>query len=135
MRPPRHRFSDEVRSTTRFMASEMVRDGTIARTPEELEAWIERYPAAREPLVRDGYGTAFTAEDLLPLLEAMVVKAGGSPPEATAPLRTSRTPWLIVFAAAVLAALLLFVVVGCSTGEAFHEPASRVDGAEAPTRR
>jgi hypothetical protein len=112
MRPPRHRFSDEVRSTTRFIASRMVRGGTIARTPEALEGWIAGAPGVRESLVQGGYGTAFTAEDLFPLLEAMVVKAGGPPPAPAAPPRTSSwMSWVVGFVLLLAAIGLLAAIL------------------------
>jgi hypothetical protein len=64
MRPPRYHFPDEVRSATREMAARSVRAGTVARTPEELDAWIQQAPDVREPLERGGYTTEFTASDL-----------------------------------------------------------------------
>ena len=89
MRPPRYHFPDEVRSATREMAARTVRANTVARTPEELEAWISQAPDIREPLEDGGYTTEFTASDLLPLYEVMVVQAGGPPrPEAAPPPRT-----------------------------------------------
>jgi hypothetical protein len=112
MRPPRYQFPEEVRSATRRMASVMVRDGSIARTPEELEGWIAQSQEVREPLIRGGYGTEFTAEDLYPLLEAMVTKAGGPPPAAAVPPAGRGRPWMVIAAVAVAAAVLLFVLVG-----------------------
>jgi hypothetical protein len=111
MRAPRYRFPDEVRSTTRAMASRMVHDGTIARTPEELDAWIAREPGVREPLERGGYGTAFTAHDLLPLLHVFVEKAGGPAPHADEPAPSSSGGRRVVGLVVVLVAALLLAVL------------------------
>lgn len=108
MRPPRFQFPNEVRSTTRAMASRMVADGTIARTPEELDAWIARAPDVREPLENGGYGREFTADDLYPLLQVFVTQAGGPAPTPDAPPRRSGRPFLV---AAALAAVVLLVVI------------------------
>ena len=75
MRAPRYRFPDRVRTVTRNIAARMVQDGSVAQTPEDLEAWIARTPAAREALETGGYGTRFTARDLFPLLQAAVADA------------------------------------------------------------
>lgn len=110
MRPPRYRFPDEVRDTTRAAASRMVRDGDIARTPEDLEAWIAREPEVRETLENGGYGREFTAHDLFPLLQVMVAQAGGPAPEPDAPARSSTRPWLVGLVLLVL--LVIALVIG-----------------------
>jgi hypothetical protein len=115
MRAPRYRFPDEVRSTTRSMASRMVHDGTVAGTPEDLEAWIAGAPDARESLERGGYGTRFTAADLFPLYEAAVVRSGGSVPRPVEEAPPApRRGWmkglavvLVVLAAAAVVAVML----------------------------
>lgn len=117
MRAPRFRFPDHVRSTTRTIASQMVRDETIARTPEELDAWISRAPDVKQSLEKGGYNTAFTAGDLLPLLQVFVVQAGGPPPPpdvsaADEPRSSARRSWLIPSLLVALAALLLALWVG-----------------------
>ena len=100
MRPPRFRFSNEVRETTRAIASRMVDDGSIARTPEELEGWIAGAPDVRESLEGGGYRQEFTADDLFPLLEVFIVQAGGqarvpdTPPDA--PMPWSRVALLLL---------------------------------------
>lgn len=107
MRAPRYRFPEVVRSTTRDAASRMVRQGSVARTPEELDRWVSENPDVKEPLERGGYGRAFDAADLLPLLEAMVVQAGGPAPEAEAPPAPPNRRWRV---AAVLGVVLLGIL-------------------------
>lgn len=115
MRPPRFQFSDEVRSTTRWMAAESVRDGTVAGTPEELDAWISRTPQAREPLERGGYASDFTADDLYPLYEVFVGKAGGAVPRAENAPGPSPARWsagrIVVLALAIAVVVVLLVVL------------------------
>ena len=108
MRPPRYQFPNEVRETTRAMAARMVGDGTIARTPQELDAWIAGAPDVREPLENGGYGREFTADDLFPLLQVFVMQAGGPAPRPDAPPRPSMRPFLV---AAALAAAVIIVVI------------------------
>jgi hypothetical protein len=135
MRPPRFRFPDEVRSTTRVMASRMVRDGTVPQTPEELDAWIAGEPDVREPLVHGGYGDRFNAEDLFPLLQGSVQKAGGPPPEAAVAPPASGRRWPVGLLIALVVAVLLLVAVRIAlsqpTGEELLRPAG---SAPAPQR-
>lgn len=112
MRPPRYMFPNEVRDTTRAAAARMVRDGDIARTPEDLDAWIAREPEARASLENGGYGREFTAHDLFPLLQVMVTQAGGPAPEPDAPPRSSRPPWLVGLVVVLLVLLLVVLVMG-----------------------
>ena len=115
MRPPRYHFPDEVRTATREMAAQSVRAGTVAGTPEELDAWILQAPDVREPLERGGYTTEFTAADLFPLYEVMVEKAGGAVPrpEAAAPARSpSRVGMLAAVAVAVAVIVALVLTLG-----------------------
>jgi hypothetical protein len=109
MRAPRYRFPDEVRSTARGMASLMVREGAVPRTPEELEVWISGRPEFRQPLVRGGYETAFTAHDLFPLVQVFVAKAGGPAPEPDPPPRTSNLRWPV--AGTMMLVLVIAIVV------------------------
>lgn len=111
MRPPRYRFPEGVRSTTRWMASRMVREGTVTETPEQLEAWIAQAPETREVLEIGGYGTEFTAHDLLPLLHVFVTAAGGRVPSAEPPPRPSRKPWLLGVLLLVAVLVVLAVVM------------------------
>jgi hypothetical protein len=76
MREPRYRFPDHVRDTTRTIAGRMDREGNVAQTPEELEAWIADEPEVRASLESGGYGTHFTAADLFPLLRGHAGEAG-----------------------------------------------------------
>lgn len=114
MRPPRFRFPDQVRTETREMAARMVHEGSIARSPGELEDWIAREPDARETLEDGGYGTEFTAEDLFPLLEVFVAQAGGSTAVAEPRPAPSRKGWLL--AGIAVAALVVLVLVAAASG-------------------
>ena len=115
MRPPRYHFPDEVRTATREMATRSVHDGTVARTPEELDAWISEAPDLREPLERGGYTTEFTASDLFPLYAVMVEKAGGPAPPA-ADAAPSRARWsagkLVAIALAIAVVVALVLALG-----------------------
>jgi hypothetical protein len=115
MRPPRYHFPDEVRSATREMAAQTVRAGTVARTPEELDAWILQAPDVREPLEHGGYTTEFTATDLFPLYEVMVEKAGGPAPRAAA-AAASGTRWSVGKLAAVAIAIAVIVLLVLALG-------------------
>jgi hypothetical protein len=111
MRPPRYHFPDEVRTATREMAAQSVRAGTVARTPEELEAWIAQAPDLREPLEGGGYTTEFTAGDLFPLYEVMVEKAGGpARVEAAAPPRIGWSLRMLAAIALAIAAIVALVL-------------------------
>lgn len=112
MRPPRYRFPNEVRETTRTIATRMVGDGDVAQTPRDLEAWIAGAPEMRESLERGGYGQEFTADDLFPLLQVLVVKAGGPAPEPEAPARSSTRAWQVGLAAVLLVVVIIMVVMG-----------------------
>ena len=111
MRPPRYRFPDEVRSTTRAIASRMVQDGVVARTPEELDTWISRAPDVAASLENGGYGTAFTSDDLFPLLQVFVAQTRGSAPGVEARPRFSRRHWLLGLLAVVVVTILVLVAV------------------------
>lgn len=107
MRPPRYKFPQEVRETTRAMASRMVEQGSVAHTPEELESWVAEAPVVRESLERGGYGTAFSAHDLFPLLEVFIIQAGGTVARDEPAERTSITRHRM----ALMVGLLLIVAV------------------------
>jgi len=113
MRPPRYRFPDQVRSATREMAARMAREGSVVETPEELDAWIAREPDTRAALEGGGYGTQFTADDLLPLLHVMVGAAGGRVPSAEPPPRPARPRrlWIALLLVALLVAIAVALAV------------------------
>ena len=106
MRAPRYQFPNEVRETTRLIASRMTSQGAVAGTPEELEAWIAAAPDLEPSLTRGGYGTRFTAHDLLPLLQ---VFAGTTPApvEPVRPAGADNLRW--VLASVAVAAILIAV--------------------------
>jgi len=113
MRPPRYRFPDQVRSTTRSIASRMVRDGSVAQTPEDLEAWIAERAEVRTALETGGYGTQFTAHDLLPLLHVFIGQEGGSVPTAAAaeaPSPPSSRRWWVGALILLVIAVLIFAL-------------------------
>jgi hypothetical protein len=117
MRPPRYRFPDEVRSTTRSIASRMLQEGTVAQIPEDLERWIAQRPEVRESLESGGYSTAFTAEDLFPLLQVFVTQAGVPAPEVDdVPHRSSTVRWLVV--GLLLLALVVVLLLLAAASEA-----------------
>jgi hypothetical protein len=111
MRAPRFRFPNEVRSTTRGIAARMVQEERIARSPEELQMWISQTPDVEESLERGGYTTAFTAEDLFPLLQVFVAQAGGPAPEPDVPPRSSRGRWIGAGALLLVLAIVILALV------------------------
>lgn len=111
MRPPRFRFPNEVRETTRTIASRMVGDGTIAQTPEELEGWIARTPDVRASMENGGYGQEFTADDVFPLLQVFIVQAGGPAPVPDTPPRSSKSALRAVIFLALLVVIVIAVVL------------------------
>lgn len=111
MRAPRYRFPDQVRSTTRTIATRMVQEGTVAETPEQLDAWISQAPDARQALEAGGYGTAFSSDDLFPLLQVFVAQVRGPAPGADAAGDSSRRRW-VVGLTVVVVLLLVAVLVG-----------------------
>jgi len=116
MRAPRYRFPDEVRSTTRDIASRMLHEGTVAATPEELDAWITRRPEVREPLKAGGYGTAFTAEDLFPLLQVFVGRAEGPTQRTVTERRSFDRRWLLGGLLLLLLVVLIAILVLAGAG-------------------
>jgi hypothetical protein len=93
------------------MAAHTVRNGTVAGTPEELDAWILQAPDVREPLERGGYTTEFTAADLFPLYEVMVEKAGGAIPRPEAAASSPSQPRAGMFAALAVAIAVIIALV------------------------
>jgi hypothetical protein len=115
MRAPRYQFPESVREATRSMASRMVRSDTVARSPDELDAWIAGAPDIGATLTKGGYGTAFDSADLLPLLQVLIVKAGGAPPASdvsTPPTRNRRSAGVAVALAVVVALVLIALATG-----------------------
>jgi hypothetical protein len=106
MRDPRYRFSDVVRTTTRAIALRMIHAGTVAASPEELDAWIARTDDLRERLTNGGYGSAFAADDLFPLFQSFVAKA-----TAVTPSRPGAGPARWLWIAVILAVVVLVVGV------------------------
>ena len=114
MRAPRYRFPEEVRATTRAVASRMVDEGSLVHTAEEFETWISQAPAVRESLERGGYGTEFGPHDLFPLLAVFIEQAGGHVARAEDPPRTANPHVrvaLIVGILLVVAASVAILVV------------------------
>ena len=109
MRDPRYRFSDDVRATTRAIALRMVHAGTVAESPEVLEAWIARTDDVRERLTQGGYGSAFDAGDLFPLFRGFVAKATAAAPPARS--STGRAKWLWIGVVVVIVAVMVVAVV------------------------
>jgi hypothetical protein len=52
--------------------------GEVAEAPAELHVWIIRTDDLRETLIKAGYGSAFTSDDLFPLFQSFVAKASRS---------------------------------------------------------
>lgn len=113
MRDPRYRFSDDVRATTRAIALRMVHAGTIAASPEELEAWIARTDDVRERLTSGGYGSEFVADDLFPLFQSFVAKATAAA-ATRAPARAGLPRWVRIGAIVVGVAVLVGLIVAAS---------------------
>ena len=109
MRPPRYRFPDEVRTTTRAMATRMVTESTVVETPADLEAWLVANPRDKQSLEKGGFESEFNAADLLPLLHVMIQNAGGPPPRPTIdpPPPAAKSFWPVI-----AVALLIVIVIG-----------------------
>jgi hypothetical protein len=110
MRAPRFRFPDKVRTTTRGIAARMIDDGMVAETPEQLDTWISKAPEVRESLVKGGYGSAFTADDLFPLLDSIVAQARGSASSDESRPASSKRAWVIGFLVVLAIVLLLLAL-------------------------
>ena len=105
MREARYRFTDDVRSMTRAIAVRMIHAGTVASSPEELSAWIERTDDLRDKLTDAGYGSKFGADDLFPLFRAFVAKATTG---SHSPPRSNRWLWI---GSIVVVAIVVGVIV------------------------
>lgn len=110
MRDPRYRFSDDVRATTRAIALRMVHAGTVAASPEELEAWIARTDDIRDRLTAGGYGSEFTAGDLFPLFQGSVARATAAAPSASRS-GAGRSRWLWIGLIVIVVAIVAGVIV------------------------
>jgi hypothetical protein len=89
----------------------MVVDGSIAQTPEQLDAWISEHLEVSRSLERGGYSTKFTSHDLFPLLQVFVVQAGGPAPQADAPPPPSKRGRLVGLGLAALALILIAIAI------------------------
>ena len=116
MRAPRYQFPESVREATRAIASRMVRDDSVAHTPEELDAWIIGAPDIGETLTRGGFGTAFSSADLLPLLQVFIAKAGGAAPPSEAPAPSAGNRRRSVGVLIALGVAIVLVLLGLATG-------------------
>lgn len=112
MREPRYRFTDGVRATTRAMALRMVHAGGVAESAVQLDEWIARTDDLRETLIKAGYGSAFTADDLFPLFQSFVAKASNSAAPPRAGAGSSRGLWIgVILAVAIAVAFGIAVAV------------------------
>lgn len=89
----------------------MSSDGSVVRTPEELDVWISRQPNIQAVLERGGYGTKFTSADLLPLLEVFLAQEERAPPPEAAPPRGTNRRWLMAIIVVVLVVLLVLALL------------------------
>ena len=110
MREARYRFSDDVRSVTRAIALRMIHAGTVAASPEELGAWVAQTDDLRDKLTNEGYGSAFTADDLFPLFQGHVARAtaAATPP----PPKAGRAKWLWIGLIVVVVIVVAVIVAG-----------------------
>ena len=110
MRAPRYRFPDEVRDATRTTAIRMVRENRMARGPADLDAWLTANPELHATMQSGGYGTAFSADDLYPLLQVMMTNAGGQAPVASAPQRSTSRGMMVGMALLLLILLIAMIL-------------------------
>lgn len=109
MRDPRYRFTDGVRASTRAIALRMLHSGEVAESPQQLSEWITRTEDLRESLVKAGYGSAFTSDDLFPLFQSYLAKAS-RPAASPAGDGPSRWLWIGVIIAVIVAAITLVAI-------------------------
>jgi uncharacterized membrane protein YdbT with pleckstrin-like domain len=86
----------------------MIHVGEVAASPEELGAWIARTDDLRETLTKDGYGSAFTVDDLFPLFQGAVARATAATPSRSG---AGRAKWLWIGLIVVVVAIVIVVVV------------------------
>ncbi|MBA2670989.1 MAG: hypothetical protein H0U67_11510 [Gemmatimonadetes bacterium] len=110
MRGPRYRFPDQVRNTTRTIAARMIREGEIARSPEELDAWIVQRPEVHAPLEKGGYGSAFDSSDLFPLL-VVFLGPENAPVDEAESTSTGLSRNTLVLLSGILVAVVLIVIL------------------------
>ena len=110
MRDPRFRFSDAVRASTRAIALRMIHAGEVAQSAAQLHEWIMRTDDLRETLVNAGYGSAFTADDVFPLLQSFVAKAS-RPAVSRTGGSSSRALWVGAIITVVLAVVALGITI------------------------
>jgi hypothetical protein len=87
--------------------------GEVAESALQLDEWIARTGDLRETLVKAGYGSAFTADDLFPLFQSYVAKAShsaASPPDAG----SSKWRWIgvIITVATAVVAFTIAIALG-----------------------
>lgn len=87
----------------------MIHAGTVAASAEELEAWIAGTNDVRERLTNEGYGSAFTAEDLFPLFQGFVARATAAAPSGG---NAGRAKWLWIGVTVVIAIVVVVIVAG-----------------------
>ena len=109
MRDPRYRFTDGVRARTRAIALRMLHSGEVAESPLHLAEWIARTEDLRESLVKAGYGSAFTSDDLFPLFQSYVAKSS-RPAASRSENGSSRWLWIGVIVALVVAAIAFVII-------------------------
>lgn len=87
----------------------MIHAGTVATSPEALGAWIAQTDDLREKLTNEGYGSAFTADDLFPLFQGHVARATAA--AAPAPAKAGPARWLWIALIVVVVAIVIGILV------------------------